>query len=252
MPRIDGPSQPTARLEWNLHLAIEVVIPTHRTFAGNASVDDGLHGNSLLAYFISRACHCSTKLDQCRHLCRALFQSFAFVLQRSWRQCIPDLARRLVGATAGDVNGHMRSAEGTAEVGNVPPYFPKVEALLTIRQILLHRPRVDVVKRDPLENIFGRIPKHDNDGASRLVDNFPGATQKPARRQRNDTIATVLPECVSRLETPRGGNRATSGDCFEDARLTSRKNVQFPHPSRKTDIQGGPPVVHRWWSFRHS
>src|SRR5436853_2235940 len=68
-----------------------------------------------------------TKLDQCKHLCRALFRSFAFVLQRSC-QCIPDLARRLLGATAGDVNGHMGSAEGTAEVGDVPLYSPKVEA----------------------------------------------------------------------------------------------------------------------------
>src|SRR6266704_2004212 len=90
---------------------------------------------------LARAIVPPTKLDQCGHLCRALFRSFAFVLQRSGRQCVPDLARRLVGATAGDVNGHMRSAEGTAEVGDVPLYFPKVEALLTIRQILLHRPR---------------------------------------------------------------------------------------------------------------
>src|SRR5262245_57984828 len=116
---------------------------------------------------LARAIIPPTKLDQCRYLYRGLFRSFAVVLQRSWHQCIPDLARRLVETTAGDVNGHMGSAEGTIEVGNVPLYFPKVEALLTIRQILLHRPRVDVVKRDPFENIFGRIPKRDNDGASR-------------------------------------------------------------------------------------
>jgi hypothetical protein len=64
------------------------------------------------------------------HPRKALFRRFAFVLQRGWRQCVPDLARRLVGATAGDVNGHMRSAEGGAEVGDVPFYFPDVEALL--------------------------------------------------------------------------------------------------------------------------
>ena len=53
----DRPREPTARLEWNLHLAIEVVIPTHRTFAGTVSIDDGLHGNPLLADFVSLACH---------------------------------------------------------------------------------------------------------------------------------------------------------------------------------------------------
>jgi hypothetical protein len=56
----DWPREPTPRLEWNLHLAIEVIIPTRRTFAGIVSIDDGLHGNSFLAYFISRACHCFT------------------------------------------------------------------------------------------------------------------------------------------------------------------------------------------------
>jgi hypothetical protein len=53
----------------------------------------------------------------------------------------------------------------------------EVEALLAIRQILLHRAGVDVVKRDPPENILRRISKHDNGGVSRLVDNFPVAAQ---------------------------------------------------------------------------
>jgi hypothetical protein len=125
--------------------------------------------------------------------CGALFRRFSFVLERGWRQCVLDLARRLVGATSGDVNGHVRSAKGAAEVGDVPHYFPKEEALFTIRQTLLNRARIDVVKGDPLENVLGRIPKHDNGGASRLADNFPVVTQQPARRPRNDAIVAVLP-----------------------------------------------------------
>lgn len=108
---------------------------------------------------------------------RALFRRFAFVLKRGWRQCVLDLARCLVGATSGDVNGHVRSAKGAAEVGDIPFYFPKVEVLFTIRQTLLHRARIDVVKGDPLQNVLRRIPKHDNGGASRLADNFPVVTQ---------------------------------------------------------------------------
>ena len=53
----DGPSKSTARLEWNLHLIMEVVIPTHRAFAGIVSIDNGLHGNLLLTHFISRSRH---------------------------------------------------------------------------------------------------------------------------------------------------------------------------------------------------
>src|SRR5216683_7460021 len=53
----DRPHEPTARLEWSHHLAIEVIIPTHRTFAGTVSIDDGLHCDSLLTYFVFRACH---------------------------------------------------------------------------------------------------------------------------------------------------------------------------------------------------
>ena len=109
--------------------------------------------------------------------CRALFRRFAFVLKRSWRQCVLDPVRRPVGVTAVDVNRHVRSAKGAAEVGDVPLYFPAVEVLLMIRQILLHRAGVDVVKRDPLENIFRRVPKHNNPGVLRLVDNFPVAAQ---------------------------------------------------------------------------
>jgi hypothetical protein len=71
----------------------------------------------------------------------------------------------------------MRSAERAAEVGDVPSYFPQVEALLMIRQILLNRAGIDVVKRDPFEDILRRIPKHDNGGVWRLVDNLLVATQ---------------------------------------------------------------------------
>ena len=109
--------------------------------------------------------------------CRALLRRFAFIPKRGWRQCVLDLARRLVGATAGDVSEHVRSAKGAAEVGNVSFYFPEVEVLLMIRQILMHRAGVDVVKRDPLENILRHVPKHDYSGVSRLVDNFPVAAQ---------------------------------------------------------------------------
>src|SRR5713101_4505706 len=56
----DWPRESTPRRERNLHLAIKVIIPAHRTFAGIESIDDGLHGNSFLTYFISRACHCFT------------------------------------------------------------------------------------------------------------------------------------------------------------------------------------------------
>src|ERR1700692_2196135 len=94
---------------------------------------------------------------------------FAFVLERRWRQRVLDLARRLVGAASGDFNGYVRFAKGAAEVGDVPFYFPKVEALFAIRQTLLHRARIDVVKGDPLQNVLRRIAKHDNGGASRLT-----------------------------------------------------------------------------------
>ena len=87
----------------------------------------------------------------------------------------------------------MRSAEGTVEVGDITLYFLQVEAPLTIRQMLLQRAGVDVVKRDPLENILRRISKHDNGGVPRFVDNLPVATEEPTRRQRNDAIAAVLP-----------------------------------------------------------
>jgi len=86
----------------------------------------------------------------------------------------------------------MRFAEGAAEVGDVSFYFAKVQAPLTIRQIHWHRAGVDIIKRDPPEDILGSIPKHDNGGVSCLVDNFPVATQQATRRQRNDTIAAVL------------------------------------------------------------
>lgn len=109
--------------------------------------------------------------------CSTLFRRFAFVLKRSWRQRVLDPARRPVGVTAGDVNRHVRSAKGAAEVGDVPLYFPAVELLLTIRQILLHRAGVDIVKRDPLENILRRVPKHNNRGVLRLADKFPVAAQ---------------------------------------------------------------------------
>ena len=125
--------------------------------------------------------------------CSTLFRRFAFVLKRSWRQRVLDPARRPVGVTAGDVKRHVRSAKGAAEVGDIPLYFPAVEVLLTIRQIPLHRAGVDIVKRDPLENILRRISKHDNGGVPRFVDNLPVATEEPTRRQRNDAIAAVLP-----------------------------------------------------------
>jgi hypothetical protein len=86
----------------------------------------------------------------------------------------------------------MRSAEGAAEVRDVSFYFAKVEALLTIRQIHWHQAGVDIIKRDPPEDILRNILKHDNGGVSRLVDNFPIATQQATRRQRNDAIAAVL------------------------------------------------------------
>ena len=106
-------------------------------------------------------------------------------------QSLPDLARGLVGATAGDVDGNMRSAERAAEVRDVSFYFAKVEALLTVRQIHWHRAGVDIIKRDPPEDILGTIPKHDNGGVFGFVDNFSVATQEATRRQCNDTIAAV-------------------------------------------------------------
>ena len=124
--------------------------------------------------------------------CRALLQRFAWVLQQGWRQCVPNLARRLLGATAGDVDGHMRSAEGTAEVGDISIYFTEVVRLLKVRQIRWHRAGVDVIERDSPKNILAAIPKHDNGGVSCPADNFPVAAQQATRRQRNDTIAAVL------------------------------------------------------------
>src|SRR5258707_11478379 len=55
-----------------------------------------------------------------------------------------------------------------------------------------HPAGVDIIKRDPPEDILGSTPKHDNGRVSCLVDNFPVATQQAARRQRNDAIAAVL------------------------------------------------------------
>jgi hypothetical protein len=86
----------------------------------------------------------------------------------------------------------VRSAERAAEVGDVTLYFPEVEVLFKSCQALLHRARVDVAERDPLEDTLRRIQKYDNRGALRLVDSFPVATQQTARRQRNDTIAAVI------------------------------------------------------------
>lgn len=126
------------------------------------------------------------------HRCRALLQRFAWVLRQSWHQSVPNLARRLVGATAGDVDRHIRSAEGAAEVRDVSFNLAKVASLLTIRQIHWHRAGVDIVKRDPVEDILRNILKHDNGGVSRLVDNFPVAAQQATRRERDDTIAAVL------------------------------------------------------------
>jgi hypothetical protein len=86
----------------------------------------------------------------------------------------------------------MRSAERAAEVGDVSSYLAKVEVLLAIRQIHWYRAGVDIIKRDPPEDILGSIPKHDNGSVSCLVDNFPVATQQATWRQRNDTIAALL------------------------------------------------------------
>jgi hypothetical protein len=83
----------------------------------------------------------------------------------------------MVEATAGDVNGHIRSAVGPIEVSNVLFDFSKVEALLMMRQILLHWAGLDVVKSDPPENILWRIPKHDRGGVSCLADHFPESIQ---------------------------------------------------------------------------
>src|SRR6266852_6242717 len=84
--------------------------------------------------------------DHCVRSCSTLLQRFAWVLQQYWYQSLPNLARRFVGATAGDVDAHMRSAEGAAEVRDVSFYFAKVEALLTIRKIHWHRAGVDIIK----------------------------------------------------------------------------------------------------------
>jgi hypothetical protein len=86
----------------------------------------------------------------------------------------------------------MRSAEGTAKVGDVPLDFPKVEARLMIRHILLHKARIDVVKRNPLEDILRRIPKHNNSGISYSFDHFPVGPQQPTWRQRDDAIEDIL------------------------------------------------------------
>ena len=56
----DGPNGPAARPEWNLHLAIEVVIPTHRALSGIMGIDDGFHGNSLLTHLVVCPRHDST------------------------------------------------------------------------------------------------------------------------------------------------------------------------------------------------
>jgi len=143
---------------------------------------------------------------------------FAAILERGRHQCVLDLARRLVGVTPGDVDGHVRSAKGAAEVGDVPFYFPKVEALFTIRQTLLHRARLDVVKGDSVQNVLRRIPKHDNGGASRLPDNFPVVAQEPTRRQRNDAIAAVLP----------------SENVLQDSRRRAAKTVRRQVTASKT------------------
>src|SRR6266436_9783865 len=194
---------------------------------------------------LARAIVPPSRLDHCMHPCRALLQRLAWVLQQSWCQSVPNLARRLVGATGGDVDGYMRPEAGAAEVRDVSSYFAKVEALLTIRQTHWHPAGVDIIKRDPPEDILGSIPKHDNGGVSCLVDNFPVATQQAARRQRNDAIAAVL----SRENILQGLRRHEAeivrrqGDGFEDARSTFRRNARFQHPSRKTDIQGGQPVA---------
>ena len=57
----------------------------------------------------------------------------------------------------------------------------------------MQRAGLDVVKSDSPENTLGRIPKHDGGGVSRLADNLPEAAEQPTRRQRNNTIAAVLP-----------------------------------------------------------
>ena len=87
----------------------------------------------------------------------------------------------------------MRPAVGTVEVGDITLYFPQVEAPLSIRQTLMQRAGVDIVKRDPPENILRRISQHENGGVPHSVDNLPVATQQPARRQRNNAIGAVLP-----------------------------------------------------------
>src|SRR5205807_3681533 len=99
------------------------------------------------------------------------------------RQCIFHFATRLVRATAGDIQRYVRSLERAAKVGDVASYLSKIEALFTTCQGPCHEARVDIVERDPPEDVFWRVPEEDNGGRLRGLDDFPVAADQSARRQ---------------------------------------------------------------------
>ena len=109
------------------------------------------------------------------------------------RQCALDFAQRLVWPTAGDIHRYVGSLERAAKVRDIPVYFSKIETRLAICQTPSYGLRVDVVKRDPLDDVFRPILEQDNGGILRLANNLPVPTHQTARRQGDNTIAAVSP-----------------------------------------------------------
>src|SRR5262249_48039565 len=91
------------------------------------------------------------------------------------RQGLSNLLRRLVDAAASDVNRYMRFMKGAAEIGEILLYLSKIGDLVTFRQTLLERTRIDIIERYPPENILRPIVKYDNDSIRSFVDNLPVA-----------------------------------------------------------------------------
>jgi hypothetical protein len=61
--------------------------------------------------------------------------------------------------------------EGSAEAGDIPFYFLKIETFLTLRQSSLYPARIYIVKSEPLQDILWNILEHDDGSILRLFDN---------------------------------------------------------------------------------
>src|SRR6266480_4333095 len=103
------------------------------------------------------------------------------------------LRNDLVWPTAGDIHRYVGSLERAAKVPDVLFYFSKIETRLAICQTPSYGSRVDVVKRDPLDDVFRLILEQDNGGILRLANNLPVPTHQTARREGDNTIAAVSP-----------------------------------------------------------